>query len=160
MRAILPDNLFKLYLKMILILSLLLLFSCSMKNTKVEADLLLISLVELLAFPDRYNGKKVEVKGYLLNGYLYLSKDNAKITRDISMAIHIAEASAEAELTNNCNDSYATVVGVFRAAGSTWDAGKSTIDPVETVNLYQPGTLPCWQALLRNDSDEIFYQAL
>lgn len=128
----------------IILFCLMILSGCSAKNSRTGTDLLPVSLLSVLNYPEKYSGRKIKVKGYLLNGYLYLTRDSAKITRDIDMAVHITEPSESTDLTSKCNDSYAVIVGTFRSLGSAWQAAKSTIDPVETVHLYGPAVRHCW----------------
>ncbi len=128
-----------------LYLSLLLLVSCMETSIKPEPDLLIVSLIDLLSSPAKYDGRKVQVKGYLLNGHLYLSKDHALVSHDIALSVPFIEPTENGKMILSCNDAYSSVEGVFMIRGSSWKNGTGVIDLVEKVSLFKPSLETCWE---------------
>lgn len=123
-----------------------LLLSCKemIREVDPEPGLLIVSLIDLLAHPDKYEGKKIQVKGYLSNGYIYLSKDHAEVSHDVTLSIYIVEPTEDGSMTQNCSDAYGSVEGVFIVKGRPWRQGMNVIDLVQRVNLFKPEPETCW----------------
>lgn len=86
-----------------------------------------VSLVQLIATPERFDGKKIIVVGVYKLEFesfaLYLNKDDARLLiRANSVALGIFEEGLNATKTKEewerLNDSYVRVVGIFRHAPS------------------------------------------
>lgn len=84
--------------------------------TSGEQERIAVSLVSLLATPERFEGKFVHVVGYLTSGpalHLYLSKEHAKIF-DLPSSIFINDTSPGGTLTqSSCEGRFVRVRGVF-----------------------------------------------
>ena len=82
-------------------------------NLSADDYMLLPSLVNIIANPKSFEGKRVGVYGYLTSqGFaLYLSKDHAKI-RDIATAIQVENIDVnESALSEHCGEKYARIEG-------------------------------------------------
>ena len=130
----------------VLCCSCLVLASCAgiTRTDGTEPGVLIVSFIDLLGHPERYDGKKIEVKGYLSNGYLYLTRDHAEISHDIAMSIYIVEPTEDGAMTHNCSNAYGSVEGVFDAEGNSLMRGRDSIDLVDRVTLFTPDPVSCW----------------
>ena len=68
------------------------------------------SMIELIAFPDRYAGEFVAVKGYFGIDTLFLTKDNADM-RDYASSIMISDTAKGEIYSSGCSDHYVEIWG-------------------------------------------------
>ena len=125
----------------IVVLSVLLVVS----SGGVEADdgAIPVSLVRLLAAPDDFSGKRVEVIGFLQKKptlHLFLTRDHA-ISLDIQSSVIVSDDSSDGSLTqSDCMDHYVRVTGRFdRLMGVAWAiVGSEDVMRMDTIEN-------CWQ---------------
>jgi len=96
--------------------------SCGVSDDNDE--LMVVSMVQLLSTPDRFEGKQVRVRGFLeskMGLKLYLTKDHA-IARDYPSSLMVSDDTPGGSLTlSDCSDHYVQVTGKFdRLEGVRW----------------------------------------
>jgi len=101
-----------------------------------------ISMVQLIVDPKHYEGKRVEVVGYLrqvVNPTLFLNRISAD-TRDFASSILLVDPSKEWEMSSVCGDKYVKIVGRVMLSREAFEL--ANIEKVEDAKLVEP----CWEA--------------
>lgn len=102
------------------------------------------TMVRVLANPENYDGKRLQLKGYYTSGVEYrcllLTKEHAEIG-DLSNAIWIESPGPEVDkrLVADIKHNHVTVIGIFRYGGKH-GAGHlgAYIGALERITLLQP----------------------
>jgi hypothetical protein len=105
-----------------------------------EADgVAAVSFIRLLTEPERYEGKRIEVLGYLTaQGRLYLTKDHAA-ERDAMSSVMVSDTDQGEITSSSCVDSYVRIRGRLEQA----DVASFIIVDVERA--FQPSQgAECW----------------
>jgi len=110
----------------------------------VHADVYPVSLVELLAVPEKYDGKEIAVIGYLKDTTsldLYLSRDHAKIL-DLESSIQVIDTTPDGLLfQSSCAPNYVRVKGTFiKRADSMY-----VIAYIKSVSIIE-SLKTCWES--------------
>lgn len=83
--------------------------ACSSADSRIH-----VSLVQLIASPEEYEGKEVMVMGYLGvidEPYLYLTKEDASL-KNVASAIRIHDKNGVLE-AHGCTKNHVVVIGTF-----------------------------------------------
>ena len=111
-----------------------------------------VSLIQLIATPERFNGKHVNVTGFLHLGYeaasLYLSKeDYDHVILDNTLYIDVTDEIAKDK--DKLNLKYVRLQGTFRAKrpGRTIPESRGTITKITYFKLWSDPAAPLEQQL-------------
>src|SRR5262245_22372397 len=75
----------------------------------------IVSLIELIVTPEKYDGVSISVSGFLSSmGLLSLTREYAAML-DVG-AVPVIDQTSDGFLINHCFDSYAVVEGTFRSS--------------------------------------------
>ena len=110
----------------------------------VNANVYPVSLIELLAVPEKFNGKEISVIGYL-NGTitfdLYLSRDHANIL-DRESSIEIIDNTPDGSLIqSSCASNYVQVKGTFKKRADSM----YVIAYIKSVSIME-SLKTCWKS--------------
>jgi len=100
-----------------------------------------VSIISLIANPHKFEGKNIEVKGYLqFDGELILYVDETRAKNiDFSSAVSVQDKSTENRLVEQCANRYVVVRG-------TVDERYGQVKLIDVVNIYSLNSKEiCWK---------------
>ncbi|PKM18509.1 MAG: hypothetical protein CVV11_14470 [Gammaproteobacteria bacterium HGW-Gammaproteobacteria-15] len=112
-----------------------------------STEVLPVSLVQLIATPDKFLNKRIRVRGHFLSAgdsWLYLTSDHAKF-RDNKSAINVLDDTETGELYDmECNNGWVDIKGYFLAtfrSDRREIEGRLIVDSVYSLNKEKY----CWE---------------
>ena len=103
-----------------------------------------VSMVQLLATPEKFDGKAVTVRGFYHAEFesvaLYLSRDDARFITQNSVSLGTVAKSASPGAIANVNDTYVVISGIFLWAPprTVWDHGERWLMDIKTRAVATP----------------------
>ena len=140
-------NKMKLVYKFCVVLPLLL-SACSQDNSTH-----LVSMVALLANPEKFDGKRILVTGYLGRGNdIYLTKEYSEINdRNSALLLNLDESNINNLSASQCRDKYVEVTGVFGLVNIKGLAPRLGINKVSAIKN-QATNVDCIKIIVWIDS--------
>ena len=128
-----------LVIRTLILFASLLFAGCSEDNSTK-----LLSMAALLASPEKFDGGRVSVVGYLGRGAdLYLTKDHAKIDdRSSSLILDLDTKERNLLVNSSCHEKYVEVVGIFGLISVQSIAPRLGLGSIESI-LVKKDRTPC-----------------
>lgn len=108
----------------------------SAEDPSSEDSIVSVSILALIATPERYDGRRVFVQGYRRRGSdrLYLGREDADfLIRQNSLMLEFEDSTVSAPSLHNC---YLAVEGIFRATRSSLSA--PVLPRIESISRVRP----------------------
>ena len=123
-------------------------FSCSLLGAVAAAreEPVPVSVIQLIATPEKFDGKLVSVTGYLVIGqelqtFLFLHREDAEHALD-SNVVRVIPSQEMIRHKEELNDMYVSIVGVFRTTRTVGGWLATEIDDIDSCTVWSDPARP------------------